>query len=552
VLPRQLRGLRVQLLLWTVLPLTLLLGTLAIVGITSHRRAMADMVRRVDARLALQGAHVLDHELADRVNALQAADQASLANLSDHPFDGGVARYGQDGALLQAFPSVTVWKERPYATLAPKDGFKLSPFFLDRPTGRTMMLLGAGHGEQTVVGAVSLEGLRMTDLFAHNSGDPDLVSYLADGTGRVLFNSNSASIGQDFSPQPGVAAALRGESGATSFIDEHGEEWAVGYAPVGDFGLGLVVQEPWSRLEPPLMNLTLFTPLLAVVAAVVAAAAVTLGLRYVVRPLQALDRQASQLAWGDLSAINRPVGGVQEIEDLRLTLAHMADQVGRYQEGMRDYIGAITAAQEEERKRLARDLHDETVQSLIAIGHQIERVQKTLAKDPAAAAQRLDEMRRLVADTQQEVRRFSQALRPLYLEDLGFLPALEALVDEVNRAGQRRATLRVKGDSRRLSPALELAAYRISQEAVQNVIRHAGATELTLTVSFTPDALTLHIADNGIGFEPPANPSELAHAGHFGLMGIRERALLFGGKLEIDGKAGSGTTLTVSLPDKPQ
>ena len=550
MLPRKLRGLRVQLLLWTILPLTLLLGTIAVLSISAHRRAMADMVQRVDARMALQAAHTLDHELADRIDALQTTEPGALAHLPGHLFDGGVARYGPGGTLLEALPSPAAWQGRPYAQLVPRDDYSLTPFFLDPATGKYMLLLGVRHGEQTNVGAVSLDGLRVGDLFAHGAGDTDLVAYLVDDTGRVVFHSDPALAGRDFSQQPGVAAVLRSESGATSFTDEHGEEWAVGYAPVPDFGLGLVVQEPWSRLEPPLMNLTLFAPLIAVVAAIVSAAAVTLGLRQVVRPLQALDRQANQLAWGDLGAIQDPVGGVQEIEELRLTLAHMADQVRRYQDSMRDYIGAVTAGQEEERKRLARELHDDTIQSLIALGHQVERTQKSLARDPALVSQRLEEMRGMVAATQQELRRFSQALRPLYLEDLGLLPTLEALVDDLNRAGQLHATLQVEGDSRRLPSELELAAYRISQEAVQNVIRHAGARELALTVSFTPGALVLRIADNGIGFEPPANPAELAHAGHFGLMGIRERALLFGGKLEIDGKPGSGTTLTVCLPDK--
>ena len=128
---------------------------------------------------------------------------------------------------------------------------------------------------------------------------------------------------------------------------------------------------------------------------------------------------------------------------------------------------------------------------------------------------------------------------------------MEALVSDINQGGRLRAVLRVEGDGRRLSPDLELAAYRISQEAVQNAVRHAAATELTVTVAFAPDSVVLCIADNGIGFEPPANPADLTRAGHFGLMGIRERALLLGGRLEINGKPGSGTLLTIHLPDKP-
>jgi signal transduction histidine kinase len=546
-----LRGLRVQLLLWTVLPLTLILGSIVVAAVASHRRSMRELVQRVDARTAQVAAAYLGGELGERVDALKALPQKPAAISTDYSFDGGVARFDLSGNLLAASPSPDAWTKRPYKLLLQDDTAAISPFFLDPASGRYMILIAAHGDEQVIIGAVSAESLGLTYLFASIPAGTGQASYLVDGKGLVVYHPDPGLIGQDFGQRAGVEAVLRGESGTTSFRDESGEEWAVGYAPVSGFGLGLVVQEPWSRLESPLMNVTLFAPLVAVAAAVVSAVAVTLGLRYVVRPLQALDRRASLLAWGDLSAIDEPVGGVQEIEDLRRTLSQMAHQVRRYQEGMRDYIGAITAAQEEERRRLARELHDETVQSLIALGHQIERAQKALVKDPTLAAGRLDEMRRMVADVQQEVRRFSRALRPLYLEDLGFLPALEMLVKEVNEADELQATLQVTGECCRLSPDLELAAYRIVQEALQNAVQHAAATEVVLTVTFAPGELVLRVADDGVGFEPPANPAELAGTGHFGLMGMRERALLFGGRLEIASQPGQGTTLSAIFPRQP-
>jgi signal transduction histidine kinase len=241
---------------------------------------------------------------------------------------------------------------------------------------------------------------------------------------------------------------------------------------------------------------------------------------------------------------------VQEIEDLRRTLEGMADQIQGYQSGMRDYIAAVTMAQEEERKRLARELHDETVQSLIALGHRVEMVQKALDKDPERARQRLEELRSLAEEIQAEVRRYSQALRPLYLEDLGFVPALEMLAQEIGRGNGLAVSVRVEGEVCRLAPDLELTAYRIVQEGLSNVVRHAGAKTTWLTVVFTGDGLTLRVRDEGCGFEPPFNPTDLARTGHFGLMGIRERALLFGGQMEVRSSPGHGTTLEVVLPLK--
>ncbi|MFQ5613438.1 MAG: sensor histidine kinase [Anaerolineae bacterium] len=215
---------------------------------------------------------------------------------------------------------------------------------------------------------------------------------------------------------------------------------------------------------------------------------------------------------------------------------------------MRDYVAAVTAAQEEERRRLARELHDETVQSLVALGHRVEMVQKALATDPKRARQRLAELQTLVGEVQAEVRRFSRALRPLYLEDLGFVPALEMLAQETGRGNRLQVSIQIEGEVRRLASDLELTAYRIVQEGLNNVVRHAGARTAQLTVVFTAGELVLRVRDDGCGFEPPHNPADLAHAGHFGLMGVRERALLFGGRLEVRSRPGEGTTLEVCLP----
>jgi signal transduction histidine kinase len=371
-----------------------------------------------------------------------------------------------------------------------------------------------------------------------------------DADGQIIYHPDRAQVGQDLREHEGVRAVIRGQAGATYHQEPDGQELVVGYAPVAGPGWGLIVQEPWKALIAPMMRLSLLAPLAVVAAALVSGLALTFGLRYVVRPLQTLDKQATRVAWGDFAAAGETVGGVQEIEDLRRTLEGMADQIQRYQSGMRDYIAAVTMAQEEERKRLARELHDETVQSLIALGHRVEMVQKALGKDPERARQRLAELQSLAGEIQAEVRRYSQALRPLYLEDLGFVPALEMLAQETGRGNGLAVSLQVEGEVRRLAPDLELTAYRIVQEGLSNVVRHAGAKTARLTVVFASDGLTLRVMDDGCGFEPPVNPAHLAHTGHFGLMGIHERALLLGGQMEVRSSPGHSTTLEVMLPLK--
>jgi signal transduction histidine kinase len=122
------------------------------------------------------------------------------------------------------------------------------------------------------------------------------------------------------------------------------------------------------------------------------------------------------------------------------------------------------------------------------------------------------------------------------------------LAQEVARAGGLQVSTQPEGEVRRLAADLELTAYRIAQEGLSNVVRHAHAQAACLTICFAPHGLTLQVRDDGCGFEPPANPADLAHQGHFGLMGIHERALLLGGWMEVRSKPGAGTTLEVFLP----
>ncbi|MEJ5199433.1 MAG: sensor histidine kinase, partial [Anaerolineae bacterium] len=276
--------------------------------------------------------------------------------------------------------------------------------------------------------------------------------------------------------------------------------------------------------------------------------AVSLGMLNVVRPLQELAQRATRVAWGDFDAIERPVAGVQEVEDLRVTLAQMAERIRAYQSGMRDYLSAITQGQEAERHRLAHELHDVTIQGLIALKQRGQMALKALAHDPARAADRLRELNNLIDEEIAGLRRIIGDLRPIYLEDLGFVPGLEMLARQVEELHGVRVHFTVKGEVVRLTPDLELAAYRIVQQALDNVAAHARAANAWIEITFAADALTLTVRDDGVGFTPPEQPADLARQGHFGLMGMRERALLYGGQIIIASAPDEGTTITVRLP----
>jgi signal transduction histidine kinase len=223
----------------------------------------------------------------------------------------------------------------------------------------------------------------------------------------------------------------------------------------------------------------------------------------------------------------------------------MIDQIARYRAGMRRYIAAVTHSQEDERKRISRDLHDDTVQQLVAIGQRIDLCRAKLGDGEDVAAD-LSEVRHMVTDTVHGVRQFSRDLRPLALEDLGLIPALQYLVNEL--PPKMRATVEVNGEAGKLAPELEVAIYRIVQETLQNVRKHAEASQTSVTVTFTETNVEIVVKDNGCGFDVPEDLTELARKGNFGVMGIEERVKLFGGAFHIASQPGKGTRVSVILP----
>jgi signal transduction histidine kinase len=146
----------------------------------------------------------------------------------------------------------------------------------------------------------------------------------------------------------------------------------------------------------------------------------------------------------------------------------------------------------------------------------------------------------------QEMRRFSHDLRPSVLDDLGLLPAIELLADDIEKQGID-TTFRVIGEVRRLPPEAEVMLFRIAQEALRNIWRHAQASAVELAIEFTDSLLSLRIRDNGCGFRLPRSLGDQASLGKLGLVGMQERARLLGGTLVVDSKPGRGTTIVVEI-----
>lgn len=216
-------------------------------------------------------------------------------------------------------------------------------------------------------------------------------------------------------------------------------------------------------------------------------------------------------------------------------------------ENLRFYVQQITRAQEEERKRIARELHDDTAQQLIVISRQID---KLLSLDPLPMAdmnplEKLAERVELILDG---VRRYSQDLRPSILDDLGLLPALDWLASDMTDNFKINVKVDITGDERRLPPETELLLFRIVQESLSNVRKHSEAKNAKVSLKFDPHAMLVTIRDDGKGFYPPERLDDLTGMAKLGLAGMAERARLLGGSLRIISEPGDGTVVIVESP----
>lgn len=220
----------------------------------------------------------------------------------------------------------------------------------------------------------------------------------------------------------------------------------------------------------------------------------------------------------------------------------------RMQENLRYYLQQITRAQEEERKRIARELHDDTAQVLGSLSRQLDNfVRKKHGLAPNEVLF-LKDLQAQLNHGVQSVHRFTQALRPSLLDDLGLIPAVRSLAKDLQESDGIGTDLKVLGGERRFSPEVELLLFRIVQEALNNITRHAQASEAQVVVEFTEDRTKVTISDNGRGFELSGRVGDLPRSGKLGLAGMQERARLLGGTIEVKSTPGKGTTLIVEVP----
>ncbi len=400
-------------------------------------------------------------------------------------------------------------------------------------------------------------------------GEEAVQAELVDVRGYILAHS-----GKDETQEPAehadVLEALiaSGRPGTTIHHLDGTSDHVVAYYPLASLPGGIVVEqrEDKALALPRSMERTVL--IFGLGALVVGSGAAWFHARSVVRPIQQLTGASERIAAGELdepvtSSRGDEIGVLsRRFEQMRFKLKAAQEESRRWTEELEkrvrertrelealsrsrsELLGKVISAQEDERLRISRELHDETAQELVHIVRRLEAMGESAEPDQA---RRIDELLQMMRDTLKSVRRFSRDLRPAVLDDLGLVAAIEMVVEDTSTRLSEGASLVVVGESRRVDRTVELALFRIAQEALRNVERHSHATSATVRLAFEADEIQLNVSDNGRGFSPPRNLSQLARRGSLGLLGMKERAELVGGRFELQSSPGHGSELTVTV-----
>lgn len=566
----RLNSLRVQAVLWLLLPFALLLLIILAVTTLAYQQVVNSLIIARDREIAMVAAERISEKLQNYADiltvlgndpGLRADDDARrlvvLRGASEQlaPFDGGVFILDASGQLVASLAPAGV-------NQAPVN---LEPYFrsvrtlqvpafsdiLDQPDQADSVLavlapIGGPTGDVVgaLVGVFQLKNQQLGgDIRRLRIGERGL-AYLVDRQGRAIYHPDASLLGQDLRREAVVQRALQGDHNA--LVATAGDEQVVyGYASVAVSGWGLITRESFAALTAPVRPY-LGAALLALgLGLLLGLFWLALGAQRITEPINRLAAQAVRLAAG-AEVTHVDGGAIRELQTLAQAFDDMAQQVAGSRAAQRSYVAELTRTQEDERRRIARELHDGTVQALVAIGRRLEYLEGS-AQNPELVGQ-LAALRQEVGTAAAEARRFSRELRPLALEDLGLTPALRNLANQLHEQHGIQVTLTARGAPRGLTGDQELALFRIFQETLTNVAKHAQATEVSALLESDAEGVLLQVSDNGRGFAQALSTDEFARRGHFGLIGIQERAQRLGGRLELESQPGQGATVRVWLP----
>ncbi len=234
------------------------------------------------------------------------------------------------------------------------------------------------------------------------------------------------------------------------------------------------------------------------------------------------------------------VGAIETIEDI--------SEQKRLEENIRYYSQLVLRAQEDERKRIARELHDDTSSSILLLIRRLDALETSCPEVSEPVRWHLEKLRTQAVDVLEGLRRCAQELRPRILDDLGLVAAIEWITDDIENTDSIETDVKVSGEERPFDSEIQLMVFRIAQEALNNARRHSRATKISVSIDFTNEAVSITITDNGVGFSLPERIDDLASLGHLGIMGMSERAQLMHGSLDISSEQNKGTMVSFRIP----
>ena len=353
--------------------------------------------------------------------------------------------------------------------------------------------------------------------------------YLIDAQGKLLGSSETGL--NQLPLQVDVLAQLVWDHKPGSQLMDSTttlDKVVVSFAPLSGDRLGVLLEEPWAPNMAPAFYYQLILVGLLALGTVLSLWMLSLSIGRVIRPIDVLAKHATEAVPG---SIFRPVPerGPLEIRALIHAFNQMVIRLAEQQSVLRQYAHKALLSQEEERQRFSHELHDGTLQDLVGLTQRVELCRNELERDPVLAQHRLDELHGLLEQTISDVRRISNALRPSILEDLGLKVAVDALCKDLQQDKPAlQCEYSVYGEPQRLHPDLELAVYRVIQEALSNIRKHAlDASLVQVELGFSKDTIQARVENNGAAI---ANPDvrSFVRSGHLGLAGMYERARLFG------------------------
>jgi len=406
------------------------------------------------------------------------------------------------------------------------------------------------------------------------------IVYLLDTDGRVVFSPQRRDLGRqwdnrDPTCQPCHALPVEQRPGSVVVTLPDGQRVFRSMQPIenqpvcqechdsDDRLIGILLTDiSMAPLEAPLAAELRESVLWSVGVILVALIVVNIAMsRFIVRRLEGVARALARFGRGQIDQ-PLPADSPDEIGQLAIAFNDMSQRIQNEEaenralsEGLRresgqryELLKRLITAQEEERRRVARDLHDELGQGLGGLAFSLEAIERLWVDSPEVAREQLRQTRALVAETTNLAYDLILALRPSALDDLGLVPALRAHAERALKDTGIQLQIESRALTRRLPPEIEIALFRTFQEALTNIVRHAGASRVCVSLAARDGAFEGEIADDGRGFDLREARSNGDGPRGLGLLGMQERVAQCGGRLEVFSRPGAGTRIRIHIP----